>query len=283
MQAMVAVVEDLYSFVFYYGLGFYRPLKVEPTLLPPGSPAETTVDASTTTATPARPSYESIKAHAADPVAAGDIQYVRVPQAHVYALPTRTFDGAFSTLQYGASVPVVSQQGSWLSVLIDEKRGWIQRDSVTDKHSALYPQLEVGKTYDADHDATERIRLIIDDSFTSSGLDTPLQNVEYVTYRLLRKGRSVLWPSERPRLAGTWQRLLRGVTGVHVGVHPKTGSIIEYVNPDDTGHVGYVASVYPDDSITINEVGYPTDGVYSERTLKKDEWRELRPVFIEVT
>jgi hypothetical protein len=35
--------------------------------------------------------------------------------------------------------------------------------------------------------------------------------------------------------------------------------------------------------IAISEANFPHSGIYSERTLAKDVWRALRPVFIEVS
>lgn len=57
---------------------------------------------------------------------------------------------------------------------------------------------------------------------------------------------------------------------------------MEYLTEDDTGHVAYVESVFPDGTITISEIGPWKDGVYGERSLAQEMWRELKPVFIEV-
>ncbi|MCR4286353.1 MAG: hypothetical protein NUW00_05660, partial [Candidatus Kaiserbacteria bacterium] len=74
-----------------------------------------------------------------------------------------------------------------------------------------------------------------------------------------------------------------GVPHVHVGVVPKMGSIMEYISDADTGHLAFVEAVFPDDTISVSEVNFPDSGIYNERELSKDEWKELKPVFIAVS
>jgi surface antigen len=66
-------------------------------------------------------------------------------------------------------------------------------------------------------------------------------------------------------------------------VRPKTGSILEYVLPDGRGHVAFVEAVFPDETINISETDYPEGGGYNERVMTQEEWRELKPVFIQIT
>jgi surface antigen len=72
------------------------------------------------------------------------------------------------------------------------------------------------------------------------------------------------------------------VPGVSIGVVPKVGSVIEYTFPDEIGHLAYVEAVFPDESIVLSEANYPDRGIYNERTLGKEEWTALNPVFIQV-
>lgn len=51
---------------------------------------------------------------------------------------------------------------------------------------------------------------------------------------------------------------------------------------DEVGHVAYVEAVFPDDTITISEVNFPDSGIYNERSLLKEEWKSLKPVFIQI-
>jgi surface antigen len=76
---------------------------------------------------------------------------------------------------------------------------------------------------------------------------------------------------------------LRGTPGIHIGIMPKTGSIMEYMLQNDIGHLAYVEAVFPDERITLSEVNNPDHGIYNERTLTKEEWQALNPVFIQVS
>ena len=109
-----------------------------------------------------------------------------------------------------------------------------------------------------------------------------LQGVEYVTYRVMQAGRAVPWGESWGRIAGTWQRKLRGVRGVRIDVSPRTGSIMEYII-DDVGYIAYVERVSPDLKITITGVGLTHEGQYTEQVMDHTIWRELRPVFITVS
>jgi hypothetical protein len=209
--------------------------------------------------------------------------YVRVFKSFLHILPTRTFDGVIMKLNYEQPLNVINQQGQWLQVKVDDIKGWVHEDDVTDSLSSLLPQFELSQIYDAENITTLTLRILIDDDFFASQIAMPLQDVEYVTYRLSQKNRIIHWSKERPRIAGTWQRLLKGINGIHLGISPKTDSVMEYINADDTGHVAYVDSVFPDGSISLSEIGYPTEAMFMKRTLTKDEWKELRPVFIEVS
>jgi hypothetical protein len=285
MEVIVAVLEDLYTFAVKYRFGLVSDEREADTKVRAFTESlarssqqvfENTTDHRTLDNTEEVLSAEQVGARV------DAVGYVCVPDAPLYALPTRMFDGVIDRLSFGDSFQVRNTQGKWLEVECKELRGWIQRDNTTESKRTLEPQFIANAVYNDEHPATVKLRTRIDDAFFATPLALPLQDVEYVTYKLFQKGRIILWPHERPRVAGTWQRLLKGVRGIHMGIAPKTGAVMEYINEDNTGHVAYVESVYPDSSMTITEIGYPTEGVYSERTLSKDEWKELRPVFIEV-
>jgi hypothetical protein len=44
-----------------------------------------------------------------------------------------------------------------------------------------------------------------------------------------------------------------------------------------------VEAIFPNDTILVSEVGFKEPGVYTERTLGNEEWREYQPVFISVS
>jgi len=85
----------------------------------------------------------------------------------------------------------------------------------------------------------------------------------------------------RLRIPGTWQRKLKGGIGVHIGIAPKTESIMEYI-VDDVGHLAFVEAVFPDGSMNITEIGKYNDSTYTEDTLQSEQWKELSPVFLEI-
>lgn len=278
MSAVTAVLKDLYLFAFRYHFGFSDGS----TALTEESPKALEAPFSPLLLTETNDTKATITASYPSESIYGDVGYALLPDTFLYALPTRTFDGVVSRLAYGATFNIINTQGKWVQVEYKNVTGWIHEDSVTKNKNKITPQFTYEKSYDADSESTLLLRAVIDDSFHSAGLARMLQDVEYVTYRLLERGLTIAWPPVRPRIAGTWQRILKGVRGVHMGIHPKTGSVMEYINADNTGHVAFVESVYPDESITVSEIGYPEEGVFHERTITKEEWIELRPIFIEI-
>jgi len=289
MRVITAVLRDLYTFVFVYHFGLRRINADTPERVDEAhsdAAMRTPRDVSNDAAQRPTPSGILPEVPCVPQLTSGTrltgIGYAYSPDTYLYALPTRTFDGVIRRLAYGDSFQILGTQGKWCNVAHDETRGWIHRDDVTENGIRLKPQFVAGEVYDAEHPTTVKLRTFIDDAFHAAQLDVPLQDVEYVTYVLAEKHKKIPWGNERPRIAGTWQRLLRGIRGVHIGVHPRSGSIMEYMLPNGTGHVAYVDSVYPDGGITISEIGPSVEGVYAERTLDQAEWKELRPVFIEI-
>jgi len=294
VDVIVAVLRDLYAFVVTYHFGFKSASPI---------PAAEILHAHTTKKSLDEEFVETLKAAVQDvtpPSATGllppspvfdelvgdvhfeGVGYAYSPDTYLYALPTRSFDGVIRHIAYGDSFQLLGTQGKWCNVDHDGVRGWVHRDDITENSIELKPQFVIGEFYDAVHPSTLTLRTFIDDAFHAAPLDLPLQNVDYVSFILKERGRNISWPPVRPRIAGTWKRILKGIPGVHMGVRAKTGAIMEYVLENNTGQVAFVDSVYPDEGITISEVGYTTEGVYSERTLSKEEWKELRPIFIQV-
>jgi hypothetical protein len=146
----------------------------------------------------------------------------------------------------------------------------------------VFPQLHESVVFDASNAQTQKLRLCIRDQFCGAKTESMLTDAEYVTYMLSRKGRSITWGTERPRVAGTWQRKLRGCSGIHIGIMPKIDAVMEYII-EDVGHLAYVETVFSDGSITITSLGLFEEGMYTSLMMQKSEWIELRPVFIETT
>ena len=208
--------------------------------------------------------------------------YVGSDMAPLYKNPTREFDGAVEYISYGAMVTILGFVGRFAHVAVNGVEGFLVREDLVDRASYVYPEFVVGEENDVDDTNTVRLRAIIKDEFGAGSLEFPLQAGEYISYRLFRKGIVLAWPKVRPRMPGRWHVLLRGIFTIHVGVTPKTGAVMEYVLEHDMGHLAYVEAVFPDETISISEVNYPDSGRYSERTLTRDEWRELKPIFIHV-
>jgi hypothetical protein len=188
-----------------------------------------------------------------------------------------------ATISYGEMFMVLEPRGRFFRVLWNGKEGWVLREDLVDRAVNVYPQFVKGEENPVDHSNTAHIRAILGDPFGLSRSEFALQAGEYVLYKLWRKGLRIEWPDIRPRVPGLWHKILKGSEKVHVGVTPRVGSVMEYMLNEDIGHLAYVEAVFPDDTITISEANFPDSGIYNERELKREEWRELKPVFIQVT
>jgi len=202
-------------------------------------------------------------------------------RAKIFIAPALTFDGVLVEVPYGAVVDIFETQNRWFKVSYQEIVGWMLREDLVEELKV--PQFKLGVFYTANSEETISVRRELEDEFFGGLAELPLTAEEYVTYRLKRSGVKIPWGNERPRLSGTWQNLLKGRRGAHLGITPKTGSLMEIIEEATLGHLAYIEAVYPDQSIMISEFGYPELGQYSERTLPKAEWIEWRPVFIEIT
>ena len=272
MEALKAVLKDLYAFAVQELLGkpnlhlatkstsVDRAIQIRPTISL-AAPLSTPISTTPTSGNPT-------------------LLTVAVFEAPLFSSPVAAFDSVIMLLPFGRSLTYRQRQNRWLEVETGGIRGWILTDNVTEEH--VMPQFMPGVLYDANHEVTKKVRAFIQNEFYGTELHSPLQDVEYVSYRLRRKGKIIPWGIERPRTPGAWQRLLRGKSGVHIGVTPKTDTVMEIINDDETGHVAYVDAVFPNQSILISEIGVPETGHFLGRTLEKEAWVELKPIFIDV-
>lgn len=205
---------------------------------------------------------------------------VEVP---LFSNPTKEFDSVIETLPYGAPVAVSKEQGNWSFVTYLKTSGWLEREHLVSHQAQVRPYFVIKEYCGADSDTTKRLRRMIQDEFNAGAAGLPLQSEEYAYYKLLVRGLALPSIKARPRQAGRWQTLFAGERGVHISVRPKTGSIMEYVDEDDIGHLAYIEAVFPDESISISEVGEPQSGYYNERILGKEVWQHLQPVFIQLS
>ncbi len=282
MQVLFAVIEDLWNFGKTSLFGFF----FETNLATHAEIQAVTQHAPQLTLLPSS-THESVaplllKEQAPEPVfLQGEQYFIGETGAHLYVDPVFAFDSALQVLSYGDLVYVQKLGGRWAHIKTALYEGWVLKDVLREKAKDVFPQLIDGVFYDAQNPQTEQIRLYIGDMFMGGSIASVLIDVEYVTYMLKKKGKEIAWNHERPRVAGTWQRKLRGTKGVHIGITPKTDSVMEYV-VDDVGHLAYVEAVFPDETIKLTSVGIYEEGTFGETLIQKEEWRELRPVFIEI-
>ncbi len=210
------------------------------------------------------------------------VMYANTISVPVYKNPTVAFDEQIGTIPYGEMVMMLEPRGRFFHIVWNTLEGWVLREDLVDRAAHVYPEFIIGQEHGVDHPTTASVRTILGDVFSLGRSEFSLQAGEYVLYRLWRKGTRINWPVVRPRIPGTWHKILKGIEGVHVGVVPRVGSVMEYLFEGDAGHLAYVEAVFPDNTITISEANYPDSGIYNERVLTKEEWREFRPVFITI-
>ena len=280
MRLLLAVLDDLFQFArtALFGVFFeheserisaYEIQQISPQLSLP------LLTQSTTRALPYLLSENTIS------FSAGSAYFIGEREVALYTDPVIAFDSIITKLAYGDMVSVVKFGGRWAHIKIGNREGWILKDILREQLSDVFPVFQEGVLYESDNQETVKLRICIEDSFNGAVAGIPLSDVEYVQYTLQRKNVSITWPSIRPRIAGSWQKILRGKEGVHIGIVPKIGSVMEYV-VEDVGHVCYVEAVFGDQTLKIRGMGLLEESMFSVITMNKEQWKELRPVFIEV-
>lgn len=295
MKILLAVIDDLYTFAVSSLMALFRVSKAHVTpfelSVPPNAILEPEPSLPEEGVAEPPATFKSLKDILHIPkeeaVAAesekNTVMYVGSTDVPLYKNPTQEFDTVLATIRYGEMVMTFETKGRYARVAHGDLVGWVLREDLSDRAAFVYPDFTIGEKNELDDPNTIRVRAMIDDLFSASRIEFPLQAGEYVVYRLLRKGIRILWPPVRPRTPGRWHTILKGVTGVHIGVTPKTGSVMEYTLPEEIGHLAYVEAVFPDQTINISEANFPDCGIYNERVLTRNEWRELKPVFIQIS
>jgi len=212
-----------------------------------------------------------------------DQYYITASPGLVFNRPVLSYDGVLVKLPYATVTQVFAYEGRFARIAFEESTGWVLKDELTAQVSEVLPELASGAIYTDDDPETQKLRKYIEDEFFTNELFLPLQASEFVAYQLKKHGLNIEWPAIRPRLAGLWQNILKGKTGIKIGLVPKTGAIIEYNNDDGTGFVGYTKAVKVDESIIIEGVGRQVVGEYREELIEKNQWQNWRPVWISVS
>lgn len=211
------------------------------------------------------------------------VAYISASPARIFLRPVWALDTVITTVPYGTAVSVASFSGRFAYIETATTSGWVLKDEIVEDRSVIWPQFTSHATYDAAARETSSLRKIIADEFFTRELFLPLTTEEFVWYRLKEFGRSVVWGSERPRLAGRWSTLLKGHRGVFMSVEPKTGSILEAYPDSSHPFLAYVTAVAPDNTIEMESVGQENEGEYRKETVPKTAWQLWRPIFIQIS
>ncbi len=279
MQTLLAVIDDLFQFARTSVFGVSKhEYRIE---LPVINAMQSSLLALPQHENEDNKTRSFLVAHEHELPPSGSVYFIGAIGVELHADPVVAFDVVLCVIPYGQQVRMLKLGGRWAYVKWKDVEGWIFKDALQEQARDVFPVFEDGGFYDAENIETKKLRLCIADMFRGGAASLILTDAEYVTYKLQQKELSLPWNNERPRTPGTWQKKLRGKEGVHIGIVPKTGAILEYI-VDDVGYVGYVEAVFPDQTIKLSAIGLTDEGVYSEQMIPNDLWRELRPVFIEV-
>jgi hypothetical protein len=276
MQTLLAVLDDLFQFLRATVFGVRMRSSHEDELhldaMQRTLPLSHQKDSSTLSMFTPSDSFDAVN---------GNLYFIGQTDVAFHTDPVVAFDVISSFIPYGEQVRVLKLGGRWAFIRWRENEGWIFKDALRDQAKDVFPIFEENVLYDAIHNETQKLRLCIDDAFCGARASLLLTDAEYVTYKLYQKGVALPWGNERPRISGTWQKKLRGKKGVYISVNPKASSVMEYV-VDDVGYVAFVEAVFPDGTIKLTAIGSMEDGMYSEVLLPREQYRELRPVFLSV-
>ena len=270
MNVLIAVVYDLFQFARSAFSGAVPYVSLEKKQI-----------VSTETSTDIIDAVGGLKLKNNEPFKINEQYFVGAIGSFIYHDPVLAFDNALKVLDYGQNVRLVALQGRWAQVRLAGMIGWVFKDSLVLQADDVYPRFGSDVLYDAHHSETIKLRACIDDMFGGARGDHDLSATEYVHYRLMRNRLHIDWVDARMRIPGTWQKKLRGRAGIHMGIVPTDNCVMEYII-DDVGHLVFVESVFPDGSIKVTQIGKHAECVYTEELLASEQYKELRPVFIQV-
>jgi len=137
--------------------------------------------------------------------------------------------------------------------------------------------------YDKQHEKTQAIRTYLTEQIDLKVGAADLTPYEWLAYMYTVVGRSLPWLGLALAPLGYWHQTLKGLPYVTISVQPKTHALMEWQNEQFTGQVGYVSSVTPGETITVEQLGAELPGLLTKQTYTLQEWKELRPVFISVS
>lgn len=142
-------------------------------------------------------------------------------------------------------------------------------------------RLEENVRYGKKHETTKTVRDYLMKEVLVEVRSGDLTQTEWVMYRLHKAGKTLPYLALAASVAGRWHELLKGKQGVDIHVAPRTSSLMEWQDGVQ-GYLMMLETVTPDETVTGTMVGVPLLGTVTSLTYTKEQWRELRPVFITV-
>ncbi len=210
----------------------------------------------------------------------GRLAYVGADEAVCYSQAIIDFDTKLGDLHYGDAVMVKSINGAYAKINFQDYDGWMKVSDLVDDKNLIFPNLMSAYVYGPKNDETLKLRKYLKDELLGGLLNLPLQPLELIIFLLKTQRIVVKWPNTKPRIPGSLNNLLKGKKGVSMSIEPRTSSIIEYLNENNDGIIGFITEVSPDLAITMSSVGRIEAGEYRVEKFTHDEWKEWRPVFI---
>lgn len=210
----------------------------------------------------------------------GRLAYVGVDKAVCYSQTTIDFDTRLGDLHYGDTVMVKSINGAYAKINFQDYDGWMKVADLVDDKNLVVPNLKSSYVYGPKNEETLKLRKYLKDELLGGLLNLPLQPLELIIYLLKSQRIVVNWPNTKPRNPGSLSNLLKGRKGVSMSIEPRTSSVIEYLDENNDGIIGFITEVSPDLTITVGSVGRIEVGEYRVEKFTHDEWKEWRPVFI---
>ena len=188
--------------------------------------------------------------------------------------------------------------GPWLKVRIGRTEGWIHGDYVTEEKpagkkiskGARSIEFKKGIPHLVNDEITKVIREIIDDEFNLGKAGYNLNCTEYVQYCVKEKlGIDIDWPVKSGRNGGKWASIFKKYNKYKILGQPKTNCAICFTDGissdskiNEVGHVAFVEKVCPNGTVSISEANWPRNGIYNERSIPKEKWKnQYKAQFIE--
>lgn len=181
-----------------------------------------------------------------------------------------------------AGQEMVFVDGPWVKVRIGKQEGWVHMDYVAEARPVVSHTFKIGVPSLAGDAITLHVRTEIGDEYRGGRSRWELQCTEYVTYRVKTKlGVTIQWPVKSGRNGGKWAEMFETHKKYKILSEPKVNCAMSFTDGisadpkvNAIGHVAFVEEVNHDGSIKISEANWPRNGMYNERVLSKEKWKD---------